>query len=65
MIKKYGVIVETKIQSPLIWECTPMIYEDAQKKRKEIQDWPFVIRVAIFEMKYVDGNKNLIPEGED
>ncbi len=64
MSKRYGLIVETKDEGPLIWESKPMTSHQAYEKMKIAKDWQNTIRVAVFEMAYMYGNETLIP-GDD
>jgi len=63
--KCYGLIVEWKSEGPLIMEGNPMTYSQAHEKAREIQNGPYVIRVAIFKMQGgIWGNDALIPNVE-
>jgi hypothetical protein len=65
MSKRYGLIIETKDEGPLIWEGKPMDIDAANTKMKYVKSWSNVIRVAVFEMAYMYGNETLIPEAEE
>lgn len=64
MSKRYGLIIETKDEGPLIWEGKPMTSSQGANKMREFKKWPNVIRVAVFEMTYMYGHEDLIP-GDD
>lgn len=56
----YGLICEHKLDAALIWEMRPLTYNEAQNRMREYAARAHIIRVAIFQMKFIDGNKNLI-----
>jgi hypothetical protein len=62
MSKRYGLIVESKYEGPLIWESKPLTSLEASKKMRDLVASSNIIRVAVFEMKYETGNETLIPE---
>lgn len=61
--KIYGVIVEWKIERPLVMERPLMTYEEAHNFMEELAKQQHVIRVCMFKAVYETGNKSLI-EGE-
>ena len=60
--KIFGVMLEWKTEQPLIMEGVPMTYDQAVARMKSMCSDPKVIRAAVFEMKYADGNETLIPK---
>ena len=65
MSKRYGLIVETKTEGPLIWESRPMTRYRATEQMHRIKEYSSVIRAAVFEMSFEYGNETLIPEDEE
>lgn len=58
--KIYGVIVEWKVEQPLIMESRPLTYEEACTRMQELARQANVIRVGVFKIIYVIGNENII-----
>ncbi len=58
--KIFGVIMEYKLEGPLIMEGKPMTESDARNRMMHLNAQPNVIRVAMFSMKLSDGNETLI-----
>ena len=57
---KYGIIVETKMEQPLIWETKPLDYEEATNQARIFAQRTDVVRVVVFAIHYEIGNENLI-----
>lgn len=62
--RRYGLIIEHKLEHDLICESHPMTEFQARERLKNVRNDPYIIRAAIFSMSYFEGNKNLIPESE-
>lgn len=56
----YGILFESKIESPIIHETKPMSYEDAYEKMISLRENHDVIRVCIFKLNFECGNQSLI-----
>ena len=65
MSKKYGLIIEYKHEGPLIWESKPLTSAEASEKMRDLMKSSHIIRIAVFEMVYQNGNETLIPEGDE
>lgn len=63
-MRAYGVIFEHKTEQPIIFESKPMTMDEARERMTNLLNDSRIIRVAIFEMKYVVGNESLIPKEE-
>ena len=55
----YGIIVEHKLERPIIIESRPMTEDAANNKMVELSKLPYVIRVAMFRIEIVNGNETL------
>lgn len=60
--KVYGVIAEWKDEAPIIMECYPMTHDDAHQRMMRLKNESNIIRVAMFQMIFSDGNRSLVPE---
>jgi hypothetical protein len=57
----YVIVAEHKHEGPIVFETylENSSYNDAKDKLKMFKNNPDIIRVAIFKIKYVEGNETL------